>query len=288
MKINMLTSTRTIQNPNSGILLGLALLLLIALVTGSSTGVIRGGDEDDGSGIGGTGRMPTSSGGSGLGGTGLKPFIGLNTEHELEILIAPEQRESAVVNGLAASFETTSSVIADSIPTQAIVVANTQITRDSSAISISESIQHSIDTNALYFQRLQQQLYVSSSQASISESAAVADELDGAALSLAVSQDSELSEAEKGLESVTESLADTLIEPDQPLSWGAVASYLVANFDRDDIQFTERNDSETDEESTDRFVRPERLSRPELPPIQRVRPIQRIAILPPRVRPLQL
>ena len=56
------------------LLLALFLLAVAALNTGSSGGIRFGGDEDEGSGFGGTGRMPT--GGSGLGGTGFKPFLG--------------------------------------------------------------------------------------------------------------------------------------------------------------------------------------------------------------------
>ena len=90
----------------------MALLLCLLLLNLPSTGVIRtpanGGDEDGGSGLGGTGRYSTP-GSSGLGGTGYRPFLGFESDStpntssdaatvngDLKIYHHPTQRQFAV------------------------------------------------------------------------------------------------------------------------------------------------------------------------------------------------
>jgi hypothetical protein len=48
------------------------------------------------------------------------------------------------------------------------------------------------------------------------------------------------------------------------------------------------NDASTAVERSNRLTHPGRIQRPQLPPIQRIRPIQRPSILPPRILPMRL
>ena len=65
----MQTISATLKSNYFSFTAGFTLLILLALLNFSSTGVVQGGD-DDGSGIGGTGRMATPGSESGFGGTG--------------------------------------------------------------------------------------------------------------------------------------------------------------------------------------------------------------------------
>jgi hypothetical protein len=58
-------------------LLALLLALLLWFSTHSISGFGRGGEDDEGSGIGGTGLLPVPGSESGLGGTGFRPFVGM-------------------------------------------------------------------------------------------------------------------------------------------------------------------------------------------------------------------
>lgn len=235
------------------IVTALLLLLLLALWQFSSSGVVRGGD-DDGSGIGGTGRIGHSSGESGFGGTGLKPFLTINNNQEVEILRSPALRVTAIT-------ETRDIEIPASIPQPATPVASiARVTRDleattsSAAIDISEAIQSSLDSNALYFEQLTAFVESSVEAAKIGESAAPI-------------------EADTGTVTTWDAIAQYLSRKDESTDAGADATQLAT--------------ADIDEETT-QLARPEPLQRPQLPPVQRVSPLQRAAILPPRVQPMRL
>ncbi len=250
---------------------GLILLLLLGLLNSTSTGVSRGGD-DDGSGIGGTGRMATPGSGSGFGGTGYKPFLGLNSDSEVEVMRSPSQRDAAVTASLELDIVSSRPIEAKPVASPVVVMANSDITRDSSALNISETIQQSLDTNALYFQRLQ----------------------TAAAKQIPAQQQNEFA-MEPDLAQITEAdspQADELIP--QQLSWNEVASFLLNSDNTSATQaWSSGSDAAASAASASshddlRLTRPERIQRPELPPVQRIRPIQRASILPPRVQPLRL
>jgi len=78
----------------------------------------------------------------------------------------------------------------------------------------------------------------------------------------------------------------------QAVTWDAVAALL-----KGELQPSSSNNIATSSDMTSvaltqenaaRLTRPEKIQRPQLPPVQRVSPLQRTAILPPRVQPMRL
>jgi len=240
----------------------LLLLLLFAMLQFSSSGIIRGGDEDNGSGIGGTGRSLPSSGESGIGGTGLKPFLGKSDNYEIEILHDPALREDAI----ARSVEFTPAVtdVQPKVATAIVVSRDSEKTMDSSPIEIGEAIQSAIVSEIHILEEIQAEL--------------AAQEFP-----------SGLQANESDLDSTAE-IVDT-VAPKQ-ITWDAVAALLRAGPTENTGSNREGSGEMTNvslsQEDLARLARPERIQRPELPPIQRVSPLQRTAILPPRVQPMRL
>ena len=239
--------------------IALFLLLLLAFLQYSASGVMRGGDDDEGSGIGGTGRTLWPAGEGGIGGTGLKPFLGMTDTQEVEILRDPASRQSAViqpVNNAAPSQSQTRPAAIPAAPRVALVTRDFEKTIDSSAIDISESIQSSLDINALALAQMRAEL----TSQRFSVHTATMDKHD------------------------LQNSTDT--------SWQSLAQQLNAATDADrSRQHTKLSSLASVDYSTEeanRLARPERVQRPQLPPLQRVSPLQRTAILPPRVQPLRL
>lgn len=243
--------------------LGFLLLLLLATAQFSSNGVVRGGDDNGGSGIGGTGRTQTPTGESGIGGTGFKPFLGLNSENEIEILRNSAQLERAVIANQQSAIDTPLPIPA-LVPSMARLTRSQDRTLDSSALDISEVIQHSVDVDAAILTQLRTEVLeatklmhspVSSEEAPAPEKQAIS------ALSLTWND-------------VAKLLQDASDQPASPQTAAITGSDLAtANYSAEDPA---------------RLTRPERIQRPQLPPMQRVSPLQRTAILPPRVQPLRL
>jgi hypothetical protein len=263
------------------LLAGMLLLLALILTNMSSTGIIRGDDDDnEGSGIGGTGRLLTPGSESGLGGTGFKPFIGLNEARGIQILNSPELRELAVSDTVALNIEPEQPV--DSKPIASLIAVSSvgSFTTDSSAINISEQIQRTVDSNVLALEQLR-----------ISLEPVVPDQLIETILAgktelgdnLVVGHNPPLIEND-----------DSNLSTQQQPSWEALARYLTSNSsqsssDDDASQMaTQLTIPDYEYEAEVRQARPERIHRPQLPPVQRARPIQRSAILPPRIKPLRL
>lgn len=283
------TMARTVNFPT--LIFALGLFLLALLLNISSSGVVRDGGDDEGSGIGGTGRIAIPGSESGLGGTGLKPFVGMqmdtNTEAglaeglvEINVLYDPSQRDLAVTSQLDLDIPPSREITSEPLPSPARVAVANQFTKDSSAIDISEQIQRDLDSNALSFMQLREAASQYTEQAVTESSIATRDELDRVPL-----PDSDfIAETD---------IAEPATELKDEVSWSALANLLqeqgehLANSSNpvSDASYITDSDTELDQ---DRLARPERFQRPELPPVQRVRPIQRAAILPPRVRPLQL
>ncbi len=272
----MRSATLNINRNQLGLAAMLAALLVLLLLNFSSTGVVRhGGEEDEGSGIGGTGRMLTPgsgfggtgrapTGGSGLGGTGFRPFLSVNDAQEVEINHSVADAGTALTASLDLQIDATIPVSVDPVESPIEVTAEQFITRDSGPINITESIQVAVNSNALAFEQLHEQLQAEVEAVATSES-----------------------EADLVSDSVTD-----LVQAEEPaLTWSAVASYLAANMpERDESTELALNLTDVDYEEADseRADRPEKIQRPVLPPIQRARPIQRAAILPPRVQPFRL
>ena len=265
------------------LLLFLAVLCL-ALLALPSSGIVRyGGEEDEGSGIGGTGRYRTPGSDSGLGGTGFRPYVGYSRlpeandseatgandalgTRELVIYHDPANREYAVSNSLELNLPLEKPITEPPLAAPARVAELDDFVTDSSAILISEQIQRDLEADALYYSQLESSLIEERMPETSVQIANSADALDSSA--------KEETAALKGKAQV---------------SWQALASYL-----KESDQLADQGDTAyaalaaDNEEPNQRTQRPERLQRPELPPMQRVRPVQRAGVLPPRVKPLSL
>ena len=304
---------RTQPIQNSKTLWTFLFVLLLSLLTYNSNGVIRGGgDDDEGSGLGGTGKtlrnLAEPGAGSGLGGTGFRPYLGIITtdsNEPAELVVVDRPQYPAVFNSDAATNLPTA-IAASRADTQLadsrvvseltapiaspVQVADTGlITRDSSAISIAESIQWDVDTQVLELQSAHSllaengRLNGNSFESQQSEAGALSgksreQELANLALAPAIN--------------AADSLPEETIEPDQtpvPVSWASLVEQMEQQPEWDSNALSDITDIVNSEEVTaESMQRPERIQRPALPPVQSVRPIQRAGLLPPRVRPLKL
>ena len=267
-------------------LLLLLAALCLALLNLQSSGFVRygaGGEEDEGSGIGGTGRHLIPGSDSGLGGTGYRPFIGYERQPEanesnasvarnaeipeLVIYHDPGKQSLAVSKSVTRNWPVTQAVTEPSLPAPATVATLDDYGRDSSPILISEQIQRDLESDALFYKQLESSLS-SSEQATESHS-------------------NDATRADTGEQESTDVAA--LQNDGDQISWQTLASFLT-----DAGQMDEQSDpsfaalTSDNEESNQRTQRPDRLQRPELPPMQRVRPVQRAGVLPPRIKPLSL
>lgn len=275
----------------------LAAVLVLLLLNFSSFGGMRGGEDDEGSGIGGTGRMAVPGSESGFGGTGRKPFLGLRTDAsdaekpvtEIEIHSAPALRPQAIASSVQLDIPAAREIELPPVEAPVQVASAAQFTRDSSAIDISEQIQRDLDSNALAFQQL---------RSAVSNYVSGASELDtGAEAENSVANEAVMvADASTQLADNTDAAqlaqeANTA-KPElrDEVSWDAVASFFARNADSQagDAARSNVQDASFAADDADRLSRPDRIQRPELPPVQRVRPVQRAAILPPRVKPLRL
>ncbi len=270
------------------------LLAVLAGLNYTSSGIIRGGEDDEGSGIGGTGLMPTPTGQSGLGGTGFKPFLGYNAEQGLEIRHSLSATIKPVTDTLGPLPAPEQPVTASVRPALVDVAFRPDASLRSGEIDISEKIQRDIEINALYFERLNEQLNSDDErhigQQSIASTAAVDTPVEPQAtvadtVQLAQLDNSDSANAISSDDTALE-IAQEPADSAESLTWNTVARYLANNIAADELN-TEESAEDSPKDAA-RSARPERLQRPEIPPVQRVRPIQRAAILPPRVKPLQL
>lgn len=235
--------TSTYPEPSIRLSTGLAflLLLLLAIAQLSSNGVVRGGDDNEGSGIGGTGRALQLALESGIGGTGIKPFLSVNATNEIEILQDPAQRDAGI---LYSEYPIVELPRPAPVPVKSVIAVMRELEKplDSSAIDLSVVIQEELAINAPAIEQLRTEIFIAR------------DESNPA--------------------SVTWNEIARLLRSQEATPAAADTSNL-ANLD-----YPADNQA--------RLARPERVQRPELPPTQRVSPLQRTAILPPPVLPLRL
>ena len=227
--------------------LGLLLLLFLALTQFSSHGVMRGGDDHEGSGIGGN---------------GLKPYLGSNAANEIEILRDPAQYDTAIIKQQL-QWEFEPKPIPPIVPSVGRVSRNVEKTRDSAPIDISEAIQIELDVNALLLEQLRQEVITATQLEQVTPGNAYMLAPD-----LAIQHAPQLSWDEIDI------LLQGSTEPNTDKAAGIGSSTLAS--------------AEYDSEDAVRLARPEFVQRPQLPPPQRFSPLQRTAILPPRVQPLRL
>ena len=322
--LRMLTTVETVMSVLPFRLV-LALVVACLLILGSfkpASSDRRGGDE--GSGVGGTGILDLP--GTGLGGSGLRPFLGIASPqgspqeiasaesavdgpsrassdeivvlHEryfplatasLESTIAPtpSPAQSALVNP---SLENPS--FESSAPVSATLESSTLVRVLKSGPLSVNAIAHPVD--------LSQVPTIEGFVRTATTSLAIDDQHRSAG-SLSITESIEYSTQDNNsvLALSAIALADTAFEDPtesgkraEPLVWKDIANWLNASAAKaaktDAAAAKELNNETTDNLAIAEMARATGIRRPQLPPLQRARPLQRAAILPPRVRPLGL
>ena len=190
---------------------------------------ITAGDENEGSGIGGTGRT-AEPGGSGLGGTGFRPYLGNASDNSAavqpQIVLEPDSEITPISTAVATSSE--NNIPAPEMPVPRVIdlVAETQITRNSSPLDISEEIQRAADSSVLLLR-----------QAAEYRSEELEGYLDA---SFMKSQRESDSQSSAGVASSGHS------DPEQPQSWSQLATALSAAGAGDTAQTTQNAENHDD------------------------------------------
>jgi hypothetical protein len=238
----------------------------------------RSGDE--GSGVGGTGILELP--GSGLGGSGMRPFLGF------------DQR----------------------IPSEVIVVRETALPRDtmmSTAIATESGIERVLDKLEPATQAVTQKItQAATSKMNEPEGRRIEGFLQPNSSSLITNGSAEsasslsiLESIENGTEQINVLLAISAGELGMPeagidkdeiepasVRWVDIANWLNATALAEQGKTVEQPatvaKNTNDGMAIAEVTRATALRRPQLPPLQRARPLQRATILPPRVRPLGL
>lgn len=269
----MLVSSLQFAIKNRAVVAAL-LALLLSMITYNSNGVIRGGDEDNGSGLGGTGRTLNNSEptGSGFGGTGFRPFIGFSEQNEgsaseIELVLSARQDSESVANSILGDreFESSAPLLSQPIEHELVVADPDEATKDSAPLSIAEAIQWEVDTQIVSLETSRQLLAFNDIETSQEQQSQTEN---------SASASSESAPERASFEN--QAVQDENRTP--AITWAALAQHLNAN----EVSQAVENEEDAVAE------RPERFQRPILPPVQRVQPVQRAGLLPPRIRPLKL
>ena len=263
--------------------LALAALLLCALALSfGSNGVVKNGDEDDGSGLGGTGRMLAPGGESGLGGTGFKPYLGMSDSGSLRIVDTAAAAIEPLVADISIPADASQPVLVAPVESPFEIAASSAITTDSSAIHIAEAIQRDADTNVLLMTRgkIDNHSGIVVEQAVVPDFGRLQENADITARTPESESQAHAENQKLGNAASAEANQD---DEDHDLSWNALLGAL-----RNQPQSSQTTESVASYGTEARIARPERVQRPVLPPVQRVRPIQRAGLLPPPIRPLRL
>lgn len=256
--------SKQLSNPQR-LLPALFFLAVAALNTGSSGGVRFGGDEDDGSGFGGTGRVPT--GGSGLGGTGLRPFLG--DAGEVRIHFEPD---AIVIAGQVVEEDIRRIPEASGVlPPVTVVTAAEFAAEHTAEIAITDSIQTRLQRDAVIYERILEGVegYYPPETDRNSSRMSTPEQAPERQLTGTGQQDTE----DAAVEVAEADVADAGPDP-APITWAELARYLT------------ENGAAANAENSAAVQRPDRIRRPELPQVQRGRVVRRPAILPPRVQPM--
>lgn len=270
------------------LLLALLIFLATLLITTGSLGKVRSGDGGDGgSGMGGTGKSG-EFGGSGFGGTGgPSPFFTSTDSGNNDL---EEQQKTPQF-----SIPT----LDRAIPVQ--VAQDPQVDgaiNTSSPSELSERVIEAINDNSL-LEQTRTEIAQSSEQVEIQRDTA---EHDSATLQLVELRNSAeqpiLDSAQRPQNPVQDS--DAVQVNLQPERQFATAPEEKENAElskpqrENELQVAETiavkldTEQQASEQPRDRDGLPERIQRPDLPPFQRIRPIERPALMPPRVQPMRI
>lgn len=295
----------------------LALVVACLLILGSfkpAASDRKGGDE--GSGVGGTGILDLP--GTGLGGSGLRPFLGIASPQG-----SPQEIGSAdlAVDGpsRASSDEivvlherylplATASLESPTAPTPSSALENPSLESPSfeSPAPVSSTLVRVLKSGPLSVNAIAHPVDLSQVPAiegfvGTATTSLAIDDQHRSAGSLSITESIEYSTQDNNsvLALSAIALADTALEDPtesgnraEPLVWKDIANWLNASAakaaETDATAAKELNNETSDKLAIAEMARATGIRRPQLPPLQRARPLQRAAILPPRVRPLGL
>lgn len=238
----------------------------------------RSGDE--GSGVGGTGILELP--GSGLGGSGMRPFLGFDQRIPSEVIVV---REPALPRDtmMSTAIATESGIerVLDKLEpaTQAVTQKITQAATPKMNEPVGRRIEGFLQPNLSSL--ITNGSAESASSLSILESIENGTEQINVLLAISAG---ELGMPEAGI-------AKDEIEP-ASVRWVDIANWLNATALAEQGKTVEQPatvaKNTKDGVAIAEVTRATALRRPQLPPLQRARPLQRATILPPRVRPLAL
>jgi hypothetical protein len=238
----------------------------------------RSGDE--GSGVGGTGILELP--GSGLGGSGMRPFLGFDQRIPSEVIVV---RETALPRDtmMSTAIATESGIerVLDKLEpaTQAVTQKITQAATPKMNEPDGRRIEGFLQPNLSSL--ITNGSAESASSLSILESIENGTEQINVLLAISAG---ELGMPEAGIDKDE-------IEP-ASVRWVDIANWLNATALAEQGKTVEQPatvaKNTNDGMAIAEVTRATALRRPQLPPLQRVRPLQRATILPPRIRPLGL
>ena len=242
----------------------------------------RSGDE--GSGVGGTGILELP--GSGLGGSGMRPFLGFDQRIPSEVIVV---REPALPRDtmMSTAIATESGIerVLDKLEpaTQAVTQAVTQKITQAATPKMNEPDGRRIEG----FLQPNLSSLITNGSAESASSLSILESIENGTeqinVLLAISA-GELGMPEAGI-------AKDEIEP-ASVRWVDIANWLNATALAEQGKTVEQPatvaKNTKDGVAIAEVTRATALRRPQLPPLQRARPLQRATILPPRVRPLGL
>lgn len=242
----------------------------------------RSGDE--GSGVGGTGILELP--GSGLGGSGMRPFLGFDQRIPSEVIVV---REPALpldtMMSTAIATESGIERVLDKLEpaTQAVTQAVTQKITQAATPKMNEPDGRRIEG----FLQPNLSSLITNGSAESASSLSILESIENGTeqinVLLAISA-GELGMPEAGIDKDE-------IEP-ASVRWVDIANWLNATALAEQGKTVEQPatvaKNTNDGMAIAEVTRATALRRPQLPPLQRARPLQRATILPPRVRPLGL
>ncbi len=238
----------------------------------------RSGDE--GSGVGGTGILELP--GSGLGGSGMRPFLGFDQRIPSEVIVV---REPALPSDtmMSTAFATESGIerVLDKLEpaTQAVTQKITQAATPKMNEPVGRRIEGFLQPNLSSL--------ITNGSAESASSLSILESIENGTEQINVLL--AISAGELGMPEAV--IAKDEIEP-ASVRWVDIANWLNATALAEQGKTVEQPatvaKNTKDGVAIAEVTRATALRRPQLPPLQRARPLQRATILPPRVRPLGL
>lgn len=274
------------------LLLAILLFLATLLITTGSLGKVRSGGDggdggDGGSGMGGTGKSG-DFGGSGFGGTGgPSPFFTSTDsteqesqeQHKTPQFSIPALDQSAPVI-IAQDPQTDNALSPDSpseLSERVIEAIDSNPLLEETRVEIAQGNEQEEPANAALAQNHSELQLVELQRA---PQQPVPDSLQRPQEPL---QEIDITKGsaptERQLAAAVEEQQNTELSKPQRENDQQLAETIAVKLD---------NEQQASEQTRDRDGLPERIQRPDLPPFQRIRPIERPALMPPRVQPMRI